>query len=124
RDRNVTGVQTCALPIFQVDAADQQSAERTVGRSGEDLGVVASRRGRELVDTPDSGDVHTRLGLRRRATPGEQTGQQPDLYRPTVSGTARHPGEPGAGGLDELEQRGVPAGHHAQALTGEDDRTL
>src|SRR5207249_5353895 len=36
RDRNVTGVQTCALPIFQIPAERTQAAAEVCGGSGVD----------------------------------------------------------------------------------------
>src|SRR5699024_5461357 len=69
RDRNVTGVQTCALPISDRPAPDLSGIGRSVPRS-------PRRRCRALTTEP-------RTGICARDAPGPSVGRSPGL------GTAR-----------------------------------
>ena len=60
-----------------------------------------------------------RRGRRRRRRAGRRaagSGSAPALERAALTGPARHPGEPGAGGLDQPDDRGQRAGHRRQPL--------
>ena len=52
----------------------------------------------DTTSTPQAAARSTRgCGVGQRAAAGQQVGQQPGLERAALAGTARHPGQPGAG---------------------------
>src|SRR6266513_647031 len=77
RDRNVTGVQTCALPIHR---AARQGADRARGRRGDAAGVRRNGRG-----------VRAGGGAHRRLVPGG---------RHTLAAAARRGDDPRVGRED------------------------
>ena len=83
--------------VVGVDAAHDHGTQRAVGERGDDrVGVATSGLG-DLVDAPGGGHVDAGSGIGDRPAAGQQGRQAAGLDRATVTGTARHPGEPGAG---------------------------
>src|SRR5699024_11805604 len=65
RDRNVTGVQTCALPIFQRGVGREELADGGLAADGGDEGQMVRRGGRAQVLLRDLAHVPAQLRQRR-----------------------------------------------------------
>src|SRR5699024_11302987 len=85
RDRNVTGVQTCALPILPGNRTLQRD-QRTVGRPGR-----SRSRGRRRYQRVDRGDGVESAG-REAAGPGTSRSEERRVGKERITRRYRTPG--------------------------------
>src|SRR5208337_5419985 len=93
RDTSVTGVQTCALPIYPGAAGTQAPQDRPARHGNADAGAVGlAARGAAAL--PDGADPDTGGGGRQAAEPrAQKLGERPDQPRQpdeVDAGMSRH----------------------------------
>ena len=84
-----------------VDTGDDEGAELTGGRGGEDAGGVTAGLRRQRRDAPGPRDLHAGVGVRDRPADREQARHRSGLDRAALTRAARDPDEPCAGRLGQ-----------------------
>ena len=87
--------------VIGFDTADQQGAQRPVRGGGQDAVHVTPSGGWQFGDMPRSGDLRAGRLVVKWAAAGQQGGQRAGLQRAPLAGPARHPRQPGPGGVGE-----------------------
>ena len=116
----------CRIRVGQVgefDAADQQCAEFTVARRGENAGGVAARARRAGRRHSSAAAVCSRADASATGRPpGSRLGQRAGLQRAPLAGSSRYPRQPRTGGPSQSACRGECSGRGGQPLADQDDR--
>ena len=108
--------------VVDLDASDQQRAQRSVGGGRDDArGVPPSRIG-EFVDVPRGGHLGAGGGVRQRPTAGQEVRCGTGFQRATLAGPTGDPAHAGTGALDESKHRGVRARGSRKPFADQDDR--
>ena len=105
-----------------VDATHDQATQLACGSSSHDGVAVATDCVGQVVDAPRGGEVDPGTRVGDRAAAREQCGQRTGLDGATVTGTARDPGDPGAGRHRELGDGGESTGNGSHPFADQDQR--